>query len=120
MATYFKLLLNVIEWQIDYFYSDIVLHLHGFCFVQLWLSERNKNVQTNNKRSIWKSIKCSNYIESLYVCVCLCVWLSPPRFFPANNCGLRDPFQQLRTGYNIVLCNAAMDHVIVKKFFLIK
>lgn len=54
-------------------WSFFVLHLHGFCFVLLWLSERNKNVQTNNKRSIWKSIKCSNYIESVFVCVSVCL-----------------------------------------------
>lgn len=40
--------------------------------------------------------------------------------YPANYTGLRDPLQLLWTSYNIVLCNAVMDHVIVKQDFLVK
>lgn len=57
------------------------------------------------------SDKCAAIVESTFVVGCTC---------PANNCGLRDPLKQLWAGYNNVLFNAAMNHVLVKKVFFAK
>lgn len=90
---------NLTWWQIAERYGGNDLHKHPSDFTagELYYALENRLIRyEQHERCLHTDKRVVYYL-----------------IYPANNSGLRAQLPQLWTSYNIVLCDAAMDHVIV-------